>query len=151
MVDVMNAVVFGRERVSDIWKEIEPLFNKHHIEIDGPGYLKLAPDFDNYRKADEAGNLRLWTARKEGVLVGYLVHLVANHHNYKSFQAWEDVMFIDKNHRGFGLSFIKWCDDQLKKEGVEMVTQNVSVNFDFSPILERIGYKQTYKVYSRRL
>lgn len=147
-----ETVAFSSERVAAIWPEIYPLFEKHWKEIGEYDDIPLNPDFESYKKIDEAGLIRVYAARENGTLIGYCVFFVNPNLHYKhTVQALQDVLFIQKEKRGFGKKFMAWCDDQLKAEGVHIVHRFMSNKNDFGPILERMGYEFMAQIYSRRI
>lgn len=133
--------------------EAYPLLYAHWEEIAHFKDISLEPDLDAYEKLHKAGVLRTFTARNEfDKLVGYAVFVVrANPHYRSSVQAVQDILYVDKQYRGKGLEFIKWCDEQLKAEGVQAVYQHVKQAHNFGPALERIGYELVDLIYARRL
>jgi hypothetical protein len=145
--------LFQRERVSDVFEEVLPLLKQHWEEIAHYKDIPLEPDFDLYCKIEEAGALRTYTARgPDGKIVGYCVYFVKPNLHYKSsLQAIQDVIFIDRSHRGFGKSFIEWCDKALCAEGVQVVYQHIKEKHNFGPMLERLGYELVDLIYARRL
>jgi hypothetical protein len=50
-----------------------------------------------------------------------------------------------------GGRFIKWCDEQLRAEGVAVVYHHIKAAHNFGPMLERFGYELVDLIYSRRL
>lgn len=145
-------IEYGSERVSEIWKEIYPLFEKHWDEISHFKDIPLEPDYDLYVKMDGLGMVRVYTARENGVLIGYSVYLIRPNLHYKSsLQANQDVIYIRPERRGFGSKFIAWCDEKLREEKVQIVTHHVKEAHDFSPVLKRMGYELVDKLYCRRL
>ena len=97
--------------------------------------------------------LRVFTARTpENELVGYAVYFVRPHLHYKSsLNAFQDILYIRKDVRGLGGSFIFWCDDQLRKEGVQVVAQHIKAAHNFGPLLEKVGYTLMDLIYVKRL
>ncbi len=86
--------------------------------------------------------------------MGYQVFfLKANAHYKSSLQAVQDILFLDERIRkGFtGYRFIRYCDEKLKDEGVQVVYQHVKSKHDFGRVLERLGYELQDLIYSRRL
>lgn len=152
MITAPRTVSFGAEYVVKVWPEILPLLEKHWEEIAHYKDIPLEPDFEQYKKLDDLKLLRVFTARREDVLIGYCVYMVGYNLHYKSsLQARQDVLFIDKKHRGFGGRFIAWCDEQLRKEGVQVVYHHVKEAHDFGSLLVRLGYEPVDKIYARRL
>lgn len=151
----MFKVEFAREEYSQsLVFEIAPLLLKHYEEIAHFKDIALSPDWSVYQRLWKAGDLRIFTARIDGRLVGYCCFFVRyNPHYSTSLQAVQDILFVDKAAR-LGLwpyKFIKWCDIQLKTEGVQVVYQHVKAKQDFGVLLERMGYQLQDKIYSRRL
>ena len=149
---IASGVKFSGEKASEMIPDAMKLFSEHWNEINLYEDIPLDPDFELYKKLDEMKLIRVFTARDDGKLVGYCVYAVASDRQHKNtIQAVQDLLFITKEKRGFGMDFIKWCDDMLKKEGVEVVYQHSNKDHDFGPVLERIGYKFVCRVYARRL
>ena len=146
------AVVFGRERVVDVWDEIVPLLKDHWREVAHYRDVPLDPDKEFYHKADEFGRVRVFTARKGDRLVGYAIYFVGPEVHYRSLkQATQDLVFVSKEHRGFGVAFMRWCDERLREEGVDTVLCHVKAAHDYGVVFERMGYELVDKVYYRRL
>lgn len=145
---------FQRELFTeDFLREVTPLSEKHYKEIAHYQDIELAPDLEAYMRCEQAGGLRVYTAREDdGKLIGYEIFFVRHNLHYKnSLQAAQDVLFIDPEKRGFGMDFIDWCDQQLKAEGVQVVTQHIKAKHNFGRMLERLNYELVDLIYSRRL
>lgn len=148
----MRDISFQQESFLDTYQEAIPLIQKHYEEIAHYKDIELAPDIDMYHKLEMAGTIKVYTSRRKGQLVGYAVFFVRyNLHYKKSLQAMQDVIYIDPKHRGFGALFISWCDEQLKKDGIQVVYHHVKASQDFSKILTRLGYHLIDYIYGRRL
>lgn len=145
-------VVYQRENMKTIFSEGFHLLEKHFHEIAHYQDIDLAPDQDAYYHAERMGNVEVFTAREGSALIGYAIFFIRqNMHYKKSKQAVQDVVFIQKDKRGLGLNFIKWCDLQLKERGVQVVMHHVKTAHDWGPALEKIGYEFVDKIYARRL
>jgi GNAT superfamily N-acetyltransferase len=144
---------FQKETVEAIRDEVQPLIEEHYQEISANLDIPLKPNWEKYIGLDHMGVLRIYTARNDaGELIGYGVYFVQKNLHYDdSLQAVQDILFIRKGFRGTGGRLIKWCDEQLKAEGVQVVYHHVKIMHDFGPLLERMGYKCIEKIYSRRL
>lgn len=135
-----------------LFDEVMPLLQMHYEEIAHFKDIKLNPDFSKYQALANAGTLRVFTARKDGELVGYAVFfIVPNIHYRDSVQANQDILFINKKHRGFGRQFIKWCDEQLKSQGVEVVYHHIKAAHNFGALLEAMGYELVDLIFAKRL
>lgn len=145
-------IEYKRETVAGVLDEIKPLLQKHWEEIAHYKDIPFAPDYDQYLKADLMGMVRVYIAREEGVLIGYSVYFVRpNLHYSTSLQAYQDLIYVDKSRRGFGLLFMLWCDKQLKADGVQVVATHIKAAHNFGPALERIGYELMDLIYVKRL
>lgn len=146
------APLFQRESAAQISEEIVPLLKLHYDEIAHFKDIPLDPDYDQYQTIENAGALRVFTARDaEKTLIGYSVFFVRRNIHYKSsLQASQDIIFIHPKKRGFGKAFIQWCDEQLKAEGVEVAYQHVKSKHNFGPLLETLGYELMDLIYARR-
>lgn len=148
-------VEFARETVPSVEGDILQLLFNHYHEIDVAMGAPLEPDWEQYALQDQAGHLRVYTARDrdDGELVGYTVFFLRPHqHSRNSRQAFADLLYIDPERRGFGPAFIAWCDEQLKNDGAEVVYHSVTRSCDFARILvELLDYEQISSTYARRL
>lgn len=146
-------IKYDLERFSDIEAECIPLFEKHYKEISHFQDIDLAPDLEQYRKLSDIGFLKCFTARSESSeLIGYSFFFVKHNLHYKkSLQAVNDIIFIDKEKRGFGAEFIAWCDLQLKEIGCQVVYHHVKASKDWGPMIKRQGYELVDLIYAKRL
>ncbi len=148
-----TTLIFQRERAHDVIDEIYPLLRKHYDEVSANKDIKLDPNWEGYMKLEDADMLRLFTVRtNEHVLIGYNCYFLNfTLHSSLSLQAVQDVLYIDKEQRGFGRSFIDWCAHELKKDNVQVMYSHIQATHNFGPMLESIGYKLTNLVYEKRL
>lgn len=141
---------FARESISDVWTEVQALLNEHWREIAHYQDIPLQPDEQLYLTSPA---LRCFTAREDS-LVGYACFIVCpNKHYMGSLQAMQDVLFISPSHRKglTGYRFIRWCDEQLKAEGVQVVYHHTKAAHDFGALLKRQGYEEVDRIYAKRL
>jgi GNAT superfamily N-acetyltransferase len=146
-------ISFKKERAQDCFEEARPLLEEHWLEIAHYKDIILDPDYEAYKASEDAGFVRCYTSRDEsGKLVGYALYFVRTNPHYRtSIQASQDILFVSKNHRGMGGRFIKWCDEQLRSEGVQVVYHHIKQAHNFGPMLERFGYELVDLIYARRL
>lgn len=144
---------FKEERFHDVYSEMKPLLEKHYLEIAHYQDIPLNVAESQYRQLQDMGVLKTFTARdEENALVGYALFFVKhNMHYYTSLQAVQDVLYIDKDRRGFGVKFIQWCDEQLRLAGVQAVYHHVKEKHNFGKLLNRIGYDLVDLIYAKRL
>lgn len=147
---------FARETLTaKLLEEIAPLLAEHWKEIAHFHDIPLSPNLEQYKKLEEAGAIRLFTARdEEAQLAGYnLFFLTQSLHYSTSLQAQQDILFLLPKYRKamWGSRFIRWCDEELRKDGVQLVTQHMKAKHSFGPILERQGYELVDLIYAKRL
>ncbi len=137
----------------ELYVEMYPLLEEHWAEVAHYKDIKLNPDIELYLSIQDKGMLRLFTARKEnGELVGYNLFFIKHNGHYKqSLNASQDIIFVRKTQRGFGLKFIEWCDDQLRIEGIDVVYHHVKAAHNFGPKLEKQGYELVDLIYAKKL
>lgn len=151
----MSEVSFQRETTAVIESGLVPLLVENQKEIDG-AHPELAdfefnPRMKDYVLAEDMGHLYIYTARRDGVLLGYMILHVFSSPRYRHKVAHQDMFFIQKKHRGFGLRFLRWVDEQLRAEGVEVVYQASKVAMDIGALYRRVGYTAHEVVYIKRL
>ncbi len=137
-----------------LWDEMMPLFVRHWREIAHYQDIELKPNVEFYETMFKHGCLRVFTVRKDEALVGYSVFFVKpNPHYMGSIQASQDILFLAPEFRkgSVGARFIKWCDEELKSDGVQAVYHHVKTAHNFGPMLERMGYECVDLIYARRL
>jgi len=145
---------YQRENVTkELCEELKPLLEQHYEEIAHYKDIELNPAWDEYLRIDQFGLLRVYTVRNDdNTLIGYSIYFVKHNLHYsKSLQAVQDILFIEKKHRGRGARFLMWCDNELKKEGVEVVYHHVKIKHNFGPLLERLGYTLVDLIYGKKL
>lgn len=145
---------FHREIASAaLFSEMLPLLQLHQEELAHYKDIELEPNFAQYEALENAGVLKVFTVRDEKwALIGYCVYFVSRHLHYTStLQASQDLIFIHPDKRGFGSKFIKWIDEQLRADGVQVVYQHIKAKKNFGPMLERQGYELCDLVYTKRI
>jgi len=116
--------------------------------------FRLSPRWDIYLKLEDAGLFRVYTARKGHKLIGYAIYnVMPNMHYIDVLHATQDALYLHPDYRGgsSGIKLIKYADERLARMGVDLVSHHVKVKNDFSPILKRLGYSQSEKIYEKRL
>lgn len=147
-------VKFQLEEFSHVIEEITPLLHKHWIEIAHYQDINLEVDTESYLHLENIGALKVFTARDSGdnTLIGYSAFFIRSNMHYKSsLQAIQDVIYIDKERRGFGSQFIDWCDIQLKEMGVQVVYHHIKTKHNWGKMLEAKGYELVDLIYAKRL
>lgn len=156
----MNALVaikpeFGQETIGQVLDEIKPLLEKHYAEIAHYQDIPLNPAYLRYLDAENLGILRIFTVRYAEQLVGYAIYFVQPSLHYRdSVQASQDILFLDPEYRQgrLGYKLIRYADQQLAAEGVQVVLQHVKAEHPALRVLvERMGYRLVDHIYAKRL
>jgi GNAT superfamily N-acetyltransferase len=150
-----NTVAYARESFAGCIDEALPLLAKHHAEIDSYPDIPLDVDRERYAAVEAAGGLRVYTARCEGLLLGYAVFCVSrNAHSRDSLQAVQDAVYLDPDYRrgDIGISLLRYAERQMAAEGVELLHHYVKRRHPMlGRILARLGYEHTESTFSKRL
>ena len=146
---------FAIENLAKVRREIEPLLMEHWNEIAlNKDIITLNPDWREYARLDELNALRIYTARKDGELMGYFVIMVSRSLHYKDHLfANNDIVFLTKPARKglTGLKLVKFAIESLKAEGVTKLHINTKTHQPFDPIMERLGFEEIETVFSKIL
>ena len=136
---------FAHEAYANVKDEIKPLLEQHWKEIAlHQDEIKLEPNWNAYAQMASVGSLRVYTARKNGELVGYFVVFVMPSLHYRRFMfANNDILFLKKSERKgtAGIKLIKFAVESLQAENVKLINVNVKKKQDFGPLLERLGFE----------
>lgn len=158
MPRVRVSVVMQREAFADVIDEALPLLQRHWREVSH--YIDIPLDIDRlgYTRLDAAGLLRIYTVRAGlgGKLIGYAAYVVGKNGHYQGsgLQAKQDVIYVEPDVRGafVGSKLVKFADEMLRAEGVQVVYQHVKLaHRALGRILERAGYEKIEMIYGRRL
>ena len=107
-------ITYQQESLVTTKEDARPLLEKHWEEIAlNKDTIKLNPDWDAYADLEDAGILKIFTARSDGNLIGYFVVFVRSHIHYKdNLFAYNDILYLDKDYRkGFtGAKLMKFAE-----------------------------------------
>lgn len=146
---------FGLERIIEVFGEIKPLLQAHWAEIAHYPDIPLDPDYDRYVQAERNGQLRIFTARHDGKLVGYAIYGVTRGLHYKgSLIAVQDILFVTPAFRRGRIAsrLIDHVHAHLRAEGVQVVVDHVKAAHPaLGRLLERKGSELMDQIYTRRL
>ena len=134
--------------------EAGPMLEKHYQEIEDHHNTPLDIDVDKYRAVEQMQNLRLFTVRNDGELVGYAIFILMEHmHSKDRILAVSDALFLAPEWRKgrIGVNIIKFSDKLLAQEGVDVVWRNVTVGLDYSAVLDYLGYEPVFATWSKWL
>jgi GNAT superfamily N-acetyltransferase len=136
--------MFARELLCECVQEAQPLLERHYGELTlRKDIVRLDPMWPEYALLERLGRFMVFTARENGMLVGYNAFFVNRSMHYAALTvAQNDVLFLHPDHRRgtTALRFIDWCEEYLDREGVDKVTYHIKLSLDWRPILHRRGY-----------
>lgn len=151
---------FRLEHLSECKNDIQPVLrNEHWEEVGHYKDIPIDMQWDKYAFLQANGKLRCFTIRdflneemKDTVLMGYAFFIVDKHLHYKeTLVGSQDILYVRKPYRGIGKEFLKWCDEELKKEGVITVTHHAKPWFEYGNLFKDMGYEKAETIWSRRL
>jgi GNAT superfamily N-acetyltransferase len=166
-------VRFLREHFGpSLQKEMAPLFQIHYDEASiqkqygwdlNPNY-KLMEELSKISYKHTIGGMIFYTARLSqddlvsesdqlNQLVGYSVYLLsADFQCSNLYTASQALLFVHPDRRGLGKKLLSWCDEQLDKLGIGLITQNSNIERDWgAKTLVPLGYKPLDKLYGKFL
>ena len=148
------AVTLARETVASIWDEAQPLAAAHHHEVGALPDEDFEMNREDYSKLEGLGISRVFTARQDGLLIGYAVLMTspgALHYRRVSW-ATQDSLYVSPNHRGpMVLRFLLYQDLCLKADGFQAVYRHDTLTKPYGRLLLHIGYKLNDRGYVRDL
>ena len=146
-------IEYKEETFDQVIDEIKPLLEDHWEEIAlNKEVIKLNPNYEMYEKLCNSGVMKIITARNDGKLIGYCICIIAYNLHYKdSLTATNDIFFISKDYRkgSTGVKLFIKNEEILKSYGVQRLIMNTKVHQDVGAIFERLGYKQTERVFGK--
>lgn len=142
---------FSEASFTDTLESIKPIYAQNHAET-GIYDMPFNPDYERYIFLEREGNLRFFLAKFQNEIVGFAVFFIDSEIMQKELiSATQSATYVAKQHRGLGYPFMKFCDDILKKQGINSVWRQASAKHDIGKVYERMGYTLIEKSYLRRL
>jgi GNAT superfamily N-acetyltransferase len=149
----MSSTTYQQEFLCHCENEVRPLAELEWEESGHPTEA-LVIDWDSYFGLEEAGFLKFFTARKEGILVGYFVVLVSQPFTAKGqLVASYDAVYVHKDYRKSMVarrlfSFVESC---IKEDGIYRVVASSSKKNPIGAFLNRLGYNEIETKYEKVL
>lgn len=144
---------FQQESFIEVCDDIKPLIKEHWEKIAlNKDKIKLNPDWEEYERLYNAGNLKIYTARKEHELVGYFIVVIAPHIHYKDHLfANCDIIYVKPDSRAgmTGYKLIAYAEKELKKLGVSVLNINTKTHSPFDKLLVRMNFGLIERLYSK--
>jgi len=147
-------MIIKQERLTEkLIGELNPIIEAHKDEV-ASFDLPLCVNWQAYDKLQEAGHLKLFVARDEGIIVGYCSCFIhSNMHYSTSLQCFVDAVYLDPEYRGkmLGIKLFRHVEDIMTSSGIDIIQYHVKVQHDFSPVLSRLGYAFVEKIMAKRI
>lgn len=147
-------IALQRERVHDLWEESRPLLESGFAEFDPHPEIPLEVNELIYERMEDAGLLRVYTARAEGKLVGYAVFMLAPSARRSSLsQAQQDVIHVEPQHRRrVTAALVRHSENALRAENVKLLYHSAPIKGSrFGRLLEILGYQPVAQMYEKVL
>lgn len=116
--------------------------------------LPMDPDLDAAMALYKMGRLRIFTARRSGLLIGLNSFNVGGTlYRRGTMTAIALILYMLPSERrgAIGYRFLRETDKELKELGVVLVQYVPGSNVDMSPLLLRLGYKRQQGTFERIL
>lgn len=163
----MVGIVIEQEKVASIfaapnWTD---LIASHHEEAGvHKDKMALAPDYERVQKLEELNMFRAWSAREEGLLVGYIAFHVIYHLHYKhTLTAIDDLFMLAPLHRRgtTGWKMFRVAMGELEEMGVKRFMLHDKVAWTerraehglpaMDMLFARLGFELTDRIWSRHV
>lgn len=146
-------IEYGVEKIQNAQHELGVLFDEHYdINCPMPDKLKAEPDWERWFQLQDMDMFRLFTARKNSRLIGYIFLFIAPSFQYKTHLfAVVDMIYVRKQNRasGAGYYLLKYAEDYIKQLGVSVMGISTTVDAPFDKLLNRLGYELRERSYSK--
>jgi len=146
-------VKIQRERVHGLWDESTDLMAAGAAQFDPWPDLPFDINRRLYETIEEAGCLRVYTARIDGKLVGYAAFVVgtAPRRQYL-LEAQQNVVHAEEAVKArVTPALVRHAEKALGAEGVKMVYHSSPMGCRFARLLEILGYKPIAQIHAKRL
>lgn len=114
-------LVVTRETFDSAVADIAPLLNRHWEELAMfKDEIPLNVNWGGYKRGYDAGLIRAYGARVDGILIGYAVfQVLPRHAHYAHRWAINDVIWIAPEWRNIqiGTALCKFFEEDLRKDG----------------------------------
>lgn len=142
-----------RERVHGLWEESAPLVAAGFKAFDPFPEIPLEVDRAVYEQLEDAGALRVYTAREGAELVGYVVFMVMVPPRRRQILiAQQDILHTSSKvgpHVAMGL--VRHAERALADEGVNLVYHSSPIGGKFGQLLEMLHYRPIMQVHAKVL
>lgn len=146
-------IKYQQEFLSLAEDEVAPLATLEWEESGHPTQ-DLHINWDEYFRLEEAGHLKFFTARKEGLLIGYFVVIITAPLTSKFDPVGiYDAVYVHKDYRKstVGKRLFKFVETCMREDGVYRVVASSSSKNPIGRFLIRMGYHEIETKYEKVL
>lgn len=139
--------------MAEVREEILPLAKRHYEEVGHSKSPLTHLDFSEYEAIESLGWLRLYTARDfiSRRLQGYATYVVRADGKTGAVQATNTALYMEEEVRGNALSFLSFCESELRADDVRFIFQAVTTKRDFQKVLEFRKYRKHEEVFVKEV
>jgi GNAT superfamily N-acetyltransferase len=144
-----SRITFRVETWSDLERDGQAIFRVHFDELAlHKEAMPMGLDSAAYLDMERRGYLLVIAARRDGVLVGYHLWIVLDHHIHNKAAgkvATSDMFYILPEHRrgGAGAKLLMASTTELRKIGVKKASISTKVHFENGGLLDALGWEPT--------
>jgi len=146
-------IKYQQEFLSYAEQEVTPLAELEWEESGHPTET-LVIDWDSYFALEEVGRLKFFTARKDGLLIGYFVVIITSPLTTKGELVGSyDAVYVHKDYRKSTVTrrLFKFVEACMKEDGIYRLIASSSSKNPIGRFLNRLGYKEIETKYERVL
>lgn len=140
------SIKYQQEFLDDVKSEVLPLIEGHYSEVyPARDTFDLEMDWDTYYSLEGLNLLKIFTARDQGNLIGYLWVVIApNLHSKGHFIPSEDGLYVSPEYRGLTVArrLIQFTEKCLKEDGYKIFCMTGTVEKPIDKFVERMGYNK---------
>ena len=147
-----SGYAFARVPIARVVTQLQALAMREYDEVGQKDLDRLCVDWGRYRELDEAGKLATFIAKKGEQIVGYAVFIVQTHIHYSdALVAANSAVYIVPEARAgrVVLNLLRFAEAGLQAQGVRKVYYHVKREKDFGRLLERIGYRDSERMFAK--
>lgn len=148
-------ISYRQEFIDIVKDEALPLLRDHYSEVyTAKEVFDLQMDWDLYIKLENSGLLKVFTARDDNKLVGYLCVVISpNLHSKGTLTASEDGLFVDKPYRGGSVAtgLVEFAEKCLKDDGLKILIFTGSVDKPIDGLMDHLDYSPIETRYKKVL
>lgn len=143
------------ELVVNIHEELNAIVHDHlAVTIAAADVPPMDFDWPIYCALQSNGMLKLYTARDDGELAGFVMYQVAPHlHHRGVLSASCDTFAVLPTHQGMGVgrALLKFAEPKLKEFGAQIITHHYRVSYKVKPLFPKLGHKLIEYIYVKEL